>query len=875
MKKLVLVLALVSVLALAGYTPLGSGVKSSPIVVSSVPGESIYVIVTPDDGNVAMYDISDITPLSTPKWTDSLTTAGGIPSTGGHVSGEIGGNTYNLIALAPKGNGLHFIDFDDTSATDLSMESGYWNSLTGGIAVFQATSNSATMYIGVVGLSEDGNLMARVYSFDGSATDVKAQDDEALNERAYSSVAVSDVSKSATGSARIYLGTDENFYVYDFNWELLTGKGTLTRVKKISIPGKAQSGIALDNDNAYFLTYGLNQVWFNVYPKGGDTVLSYEVPLESGYSPDGYPTNSPVVVDNGTSKWIFFAIGKAVYRYDTSTYKLDKYEDIGEPIYTAPIVLSDKNNPENSILVVVTANGDVYRVDYNSKTLISNECAGDGYVYTPPAARGGKLVFAVSTFDGEGKLCAIDISDFSAGASTGSPWPAFGYTDGRTQTLGYNPPFKLPLFLKAYRQDGTSLDGVGIEATYTTSDMSGGETITFDNVINVPHEGDATVVALDYATDIYSLVDGTDASYVFAEWIDNESTDATRDVSGLETSETWEASYTLYYLIQHEIRNYIDDSLISSDTTWATALESYNLTSASTYVLVRWEVYTPGSATPVESTNTSLTLNVTSPILVKEYVKRVYGQVEFKYPKYIMEPIAPANKFITVVKVTNLSTANAGDDATLIKAFDLKVDLSSLPFDASLVDATYQVNLSYPTNVSTTTDKLWFERMESGAVAEYILALSTPVEQATNIFTATLTFQYSGDGFPIDSDDVFTSSMINMKVGDVDVNQGVAKALLSSVYPDRVGYLAEFLGYTSILGDFDNSGCVNIFDFEGLANHYGLTPSDPDWNPIYDIGPREDFDLPSTPGYLIPQSPRTVDFSDLLIEALMYGQGCE
>ena len=871
MRKFVLLLALVSVMALAWYTPLGAGVKSAPIVVSSVPGNSIYVIVTPDDGNIAMYDVNDINPLSVPKWTSPVNNTNGIPSTGGHIEGTIGSTVHNILMVAPKSEGLIGIDFGATSAAESSVDTGYWNNLTGGIAVFEASeTDSATMYIGVVGVSEDGNIIADIIDFNGDFT-VAASKAEALNERAYSSVAVDNVTEGSVGSAMIYLGTDENFYVYALNWDIDSGVATLTQLKKLSISGKAQSGIALDDSNAYFLTYGLDSVWFNVYPKGGNAVLSYKVPLESGYSPDGYPTNSPVVVNYGTGKQIFFGIGKAVYYYDTNTYKLDKYADIGEPIYVAPVVLSDKNNPENSILVVVTANGDVYKVDYQSKTLISSECnQGDGYVYAPPAARGGKLLFAVSTFDGKGKLCAIDISDLSAGASSGSPWPAFGYTDGRTQTAGYNPPFKIPIFLKAYMQDGSSINGIGVEATYTTDDTNVG-TITFDGIVNVPHNGDATVVALDYATDLYSLVDGTDASYVFTKWLDNDSTSRSRNVNDLETSQIWKASYTLSYLIQHEIRNYIDDSLISSDTIWATALENYTLNAAATYVLVRWEIYTPDSATPIVSTNTSLTLNVKSPILVKEYVKRVYGHVQFKYPKYIMEPIAPANRFMAVVKVTDLSTANAGDDATEIKAFDLKIDLSSLPFDVSLVYSTYEVNLEYPTNVSATTTKLLIDRINDGNVVEYILALSTPVEQATDIFMATLTFQYSGEGFPYDSDSVFTDSMINMKVGDKDVNQGVAKPMLSSNYPKLVGYLPEFLGYTSLLGDFDDNGCVDIFDFMALTNHYGLTPSDPDWNPIYDIGPREDYDLPSTPGYLVPQNPRTVDFTDLLIESLMYG----
>ena len=892
MRKFVLLLAMVSIIALAGYVPLSAGVKAGPIVVSSIKGNNVYAIVTPDDGNLAMYNIAEIGELSTSEWKNDPkidnVSGDGIPSTGGHAYGLLkdtsSSTPLNAFAVAARGVGLYLAGFDSSAATGSVKDSGDWKNMVGGIAVFKAAEpDTSKIYFGVAGVSMNGKLIASIYSYDGSDFTDLASDTDDTGENAYSSIAV-DANVDAS-NAKLYFGTDEGFYVYKLEWNIgSTSIATLTREKSFSVPGKVQSGIAMDNSNVYFLSYGLDNVYFNVYPKGGSTIRTYTIPIEPGYSPDGYPTNSPVVVNNGTSKRVFIAIGRAVYYYDTDTFKIEKWADIGEPIYAAPIVLNDKDNTENYILVVVTANGNVYRVEKDNASLISSECAGHGDVFSPPAARGGWLVFGVSTYDGKGELCSVDISSFSIGASTKDPWPAFGYADGRTQTFMYNPPFKIPIFLKAFIQNGDSLDKVGVYATYTTSEMTDFATAIYNDVINVPYNGAATVVAVDYATDLWDVVPGDDASYVFDKWTDTteDATNPVRYATPITEYMNYTASYNLYYKIYLEIRdpnnNIVDGG---TATEWATAFENFTLNSTSTFVLDHWEVYVEGSSTPtMVSTDDILTVNVNEPLYIKEYIKRVYGQVEFKYQKYLMEPATPANQFMVSLKVTKLSTENAGSDASPIKAFDLKLDLSSLPFGVGLAAATYEVNLDYPTNVSATTTKQLFERIgaEGDNMVEYILVLSTPVSTASDIFMATLTFQYSGEGFPMEADKVFNKDMVTMKVGGEDIKEGIAKVLTSysldlDGYEDA--YIPEYLGYTSILGDFDVSGCVDIFDFMALVNHYNLTDQDPGWDPIYDIGPRSGADLPATPGCLIAQTPRKVDFSDLLIEAVMYGQGCE
>jgi len=74
---------------------------------------------------------------------------------------------------------------------------------------------------------------------------------------------------------------------------------------------------------------------------------------------------------------------------------------------------------------------------------------------------------------------------------------------------------------------------------------------------------------------------------------------------------------------------------------------------------------------------------------------------------------------------------------------------------------------------------------------------------------------------------------------------------------------------TSLIGDFGGPGgspdCV--VDFEDLmifALAYGSTPSDPNWNPLCDIG--------SPGGSLVPDG--VIDFEDLMIFAMHYGETC-
>ena len=888
MRKFVLLLALVSVVALAGYTTtytsLGAGVKSAPIIVSSIPDGNIYVIVAQEDGEMRMYNINNIDETHTYVWSESLgSNITDVLSAGGHVYAATG-TGYNLIAIAPMGKGLEFVEIDENKATvDSLVDQQYWNDLVGGVAVFEASPlDAATEYIGAVGISEDGHLVARVYGFNGNnvatETDLAVVD---FNERAYSSVAVADVTKGPSGSAKVYIGTDEHFYVYKFRWDLNAATSDFVPIKTISIPGKAQSGIALDDNAAYFLTYGLDKFWFNVYPRDGDSVTSYAIEKDAGQSLDGYPVNSPVVVQYDSGNIVYYAVGKAVYYYDTSTYSIGKI-DVGEPIFAAPIVLSDKDNPENSMVFVVTSKGNVYRLNGSTYAAekVSSACAqGDGYVYTPPAARGGKLVFAVTKVDGTGRLCSVDISDVSYGAQTGM-WASFGYADGRTQTLSYNPPFKIPIFVKAFIQNGSSLDNTGVYATYTTSEMSGDSTLTFNGIVNVPTQGAATVVAVDYETDVSSVVPATDASYVFQGWIDDSSAGRARYKDDIENSEIWKASYKLYYKIRYEIINYMQTSdIIATNDIWVEAYEATTLSDAS-YVPVRWEVYYTNTSTPdIVSTDTELSLsNVNTPMLVKEYVMRTYGTVEFKYQKYFMEPIEPYNKFLMTLKVTRLSTENAGAGATSIKAFDMVLDLSSLPFDVSIYNATYVLNLNYPANVSATTDKLWFEKIvgDDNKSIEFLVMLSTPVSTASDIFMATITLEYSGSGFPKEAA-ALLSDVANMTVGDGEALIGAAKVNRSGVGSMSDDFILEYLPYSDKLGDFNNDGCVDIFDLMALANHYGLDENSVDWIPIYDIGPRTGYThlTPSSPGELVIETPRKVDFNDLLIEGILYGQDCE
>ena len=62
---------------------------------------------------------------------------------------------------------------------------------------------------------------------------------------------------------------------------------------------------------------------------------------------------------------------------------------------------------------------------------------------------------------------------------------------------------------------------------------------------------------------------------------------------------------------------------------------------------------------------------------------------------------------------------------------------------------------------------------------------------------------------------------------------------------------------SSIIGDFDGSGCVDMTDFAYWVNHYGETPASPNWDPKYDL-----------------HNDEVIDMTDFAYWVNHYGEGC-
>ncbi|HCZ05607.1 MAG TPA: hypothetical protein DHV12_00460 [Thermotogae bacterium] len=81
---------------------------------------------------------------------------------------------------------------------------------------------------------------------------------------------------------------------------------------------------------------------------------------------------------------------------------------------------------------------------------------------------------------------------------------------------------------------------------------------------------------------------------------------------------------------------------------------------------------------------------------------------------------------------------------------------------------------------------------------------------------------------------------------------------------------------TSLLGDFTGDGKVDAKDLALFSLHWGEDENSPNWDPLYDIGPREGFSLaPYEEGELIIETPRKVDEEDLKILIQLFGLGDE
>ena len=897
-RLLLLSLVLAAALYIAAAVELGAGVRSGPIVISSM--DDIYVFVAPDDGNVKLFKLRDLdSSVAIPSWHDTINNVtGGIPSTGGHAYHEA--SKTNFIFLAPKGVGLvgYFFGNTATDASDLGTIFSDWNSMLGGVAVAKASEAGIMATVLVAGLDEEGYLRAGLLGLGAGGTVVSSTSTylKVSNGGAYSTIAISDFEEGDEGTANVYLGTDEGVEIVELYWKA-TGAGTVTlsASKSVIISGVAQSGFAVGQNYVYFLSYGLDKAYFHVMSKDGSIHREFPIDVPAGEPLAGYPTNSPVVEVSGDSgeDIVYFAIGKAVYKYnplvDTSPQKFD---DIGETIYTAPVLV---NTPGGSNrLIVVTKSGKVYQVLYNSHTEIPSPCAGLGEAYAPPIARGGRLIYAVN--DGvNGYLCSVDISDIGDGVPIGG-WPAFGFADGRTQVKSVNPPFKLANYMRAYlTPSGTSLDGVGIEASYTIDSDTSFSTFTFNDIISVMKGASLTVEASDLYFGTWDKIPGTNVVwYEFDHWeVDgNVATTSTYTVPSVDDIRIWKAYYKKKYAVYKEyinVKSPLSDP-VGTEIEWLEAGTTLELTPPSTYSHVRWEIQVQGSD-PVTSEDEKYTLVVSSPIYVKEYVNLVYGYVDLMFPKYIFEPISE-DTFNLALKITRISTTLA--EGASVSAFYVDLDLSKFidaGINVDIIDATYVLDLDYPTNVSATTTKILSFVDYGGSNFEYVVSLATPISYATGIFVATLTVQYSGPTSYVDLSTLISKDMVDSGVGDASNTIGMFKVFLSGEKlegdaliaasatsendisgDNTLRYLPDYV--TPCLGDFNMDGKVDGWDMLDLIAHYGLQEGDDGWDPIYDIAPRQNFNSATDVGWLVPESPRKIDFQDVVLETILYGATC-
>ena len=895
-RLLLLSLVLAAALYLAAAVELGASVRSGPIVISSM--DDIYVFVAPDDGNVKLFKLRDLdSTVAYPVWSYNITGVfGGIPSTGGHAYHSA--SKTNFVFIAPKGKGLYGFYFSYTpTATRGALNGGNalfdsWDKMLGGIAVVTASQTADMATVIVIGLDEEGYLRAATIALNDNDSDNVLENvagtgsiyTKVNDGGAFSTLAVDGFNGPAdNGSLTIYLGTDENVQIIGLGW-YATGGGNLVveSSKTIAISGVAQSGFAIGESYVYFLSYGLDKAYFHVLSKDGSTHREFPIYVGDGEALAGYPTNSPVVEETlDGEENVYFAVGKAVYKFNPAVDAAPvKYDDIGELIYTAPVIVRAKDGSNN--LIVVSKSGRVYKVIYQSHEEIPSSCAGLGEAYAPPIVRGGRLIYAVDDSD-DGYLCSVNVSNVGDGVPIDG-WPAFGFADGRTQIKGENPPFKISNYMLAFLMDNTSLDGIGIEGTYV-ADSNPATDFTFNDIISVDRNASLTVWASDLYLGTWDKIPGTNVVwYDFDHWVINgdATTNNPATISTVTGVSVWKAYYRKKFPVVIEYINMKSTStVLSTDSTWIEAGANYTLTPPSSYSHVKWVVEVQGSD-PVEVADERYTITVSSPVYVKEYVNLVFGYMHFMYP-YIAE-----DGFRVFLRVTKMATIiNGITVSSSINSFFVKLDLTDLGIPAEIVDATFNLNLE---NATPETEKAVSNWEMNGPVFEYVVTLATPIEEATNVFVATLTVRATSDSY-FSLADLMKRDMVDSGIGNEENKIGIFKVLMSgeklegealtvaaSFAPEdldsssRLKYFPEYI--TPCLGDFNMDGRVDGWDMLALMDHYGLKEGDPDWDPLYDIAPRNGFNSTTDVGWLIPESPRKIDFQDIVIEAIMYGATC-
>ncbi len=896
LSALLILLATVT-LSFSAFVDVGARVDSGVITVSSIGGEP-YVIVTPNNGKILMYNLYDLEKaVPTYAWEMNIIGADKILSTGALAYWSL--HFKNYLFVYPYDVGLKMVLFDENSSSPVTLNGNDvvdWGQVVGGIAAFTAYEESDSIYFIVAGVNTEGILHVGLVFLNSSDFESASYEEVTydLGSEAYSTLAISDVVKGEDGNARIYVGTDRKVLIFDLKWNVTDPNPlTLSMKAAFDIYGKAQSGFAVGNKYVYFMTYSLQRTYFYVLDKEGKNLQMYPVDVPEGESPYSWPTNSPVVMDaNGNDK-VFFTVGRSVYKFESSSPAegVQKYADIGEPIVVAPVVAEDWENPGNKVLLVVSISGRVYKVGYmDVEEIPENDCAGKGTVYSPPTIKNGRLLFGMATRSG-GALCSINVSEYAEGV-TMEGWPEYGYKGGRTQTYMVNPPFNIPLYLRAEFENGESASGK-VRFDFITEDMVLSniptETHYFNYVLDVRQSVIATACAHEVeGEDIVESINGvdypgTDVEYRFMRW---ESGETTACKSGqINDIEVWRAIYAKYYRYKRILVNIsgaVEEIVGESTDTFVKKGDTIELSPTSGYEFVKWEIITPDGS--LSSTDPTLSYQVNSPVLVKEYVKKIYGVLWFKYPKQIFEPTWSSNTFEIAFQLRFLRPLEyGGKDATGLRSISIELgDVEQLlGISATVVEATW--------TVSTDAQHVEFNggggelgvTMRGVPTKDWLILISSSdlINQATDMLIATLTIEYDGDPseFPLELDSRMQNA-VKAYAGD-NMAEGGLLMVLTSNYGHRYGDInpdasgLDYLPEVSLLGDFNGDGCVDFMDLISFVNKYGLRKGDPDWEAKYDIGPRDEFSPPPDyyPGFLKIEPGRPINFEDFRYLATMYG----
>ena len=832
------------------------------VIYAVVDGQSMFFIA---DLNGKLYAVDQ---YGQKQWSENLGLSGNVYTTPVHIYGQ--GNNY-LVVVDDAGN-MKVVRLLGTNGDvfDLAFTKP-GNEVSGSPSGGTIYSNGGTAYsFVVVPYSNAKKLGGYLIAMDSSSATVLDSTSVTLDSAVNSTAAIKFESRTAQGSATVYIASDGAIYKFLFDWDIDTSGATLTTSEEASYAIEnnyhIQSAIALDEENGKVYAIGYNLFNSQVF-----AFSMSELEKTWSYVVNGFPYSniSPVIDDEG---YVYVAIGNSVYKFSSTGSKVWK-TSLDEEVLTSPMISGEETDGEK-YLYVLSKYGAIYKINIATGEITDTYAVYNPYkdqFYSPPLSVLSKLVFAGYNE----KLYAVNISDTKGGSGR---WPTFKYLGSRSGSADYNGPLPTAVSVRAY--DVTKESFITVDASYSLNggSMHSAET-TFAVGVNVDDKLGISIQ--DSSSDVYDFdnieeltskiatedLKENDTFVKFKEWEIEPDDGATDDhfatfTINVDGPEEIVADVETYYKV-------VVDYDLSDETGEYNEVDAFTVMNGATteitppssrdYEFESWTIYTPTATytnndyANVEEFNEQtgeMVVKITEPIVVIGELTKVSGEATL----YVQNTAYQDEQFYAQLVINEIYSKSQSLAVELHIPNDIPLYIKSVDVDrADLGDN----NVASP----TTSWVLVTDSSTGGELLtpkDYILLLSWD-DPATLDTAATITFElYAGEKVK----GIRTKLSDNFEVNAGSKYGGIGKVKVVGAEP-----LIQ-----PVVGDFNGDRVVDQADFFLFLKAYGSKEGDSNYNVIYDIAPRENFSPPSE-GYKAgdPDPDGEINAEDFAVFAVMYG----